>query len=69
MTPRRAKAQANAANVAALDRAVAREDWEAAALYALLAFARVVREMPAATLDDLLAALAREGDGDAAARS
>jgi hypothetical protein len=68
MTPRRAKAHANA-TATALDRAVVREDWEAAALYALLAFARVVREMPAATLDDLLAALAREGDGDAAARS
>jgi hypothetical protein len=50
----------------ALDRAIARDDWEAAALYVLVAFARMVRETPAATLDDLLSALAGE-DGDAAA--
>lgn len=69
MRRRRTKTHAQATATTALDRAVAREDWEAAALYALLAFARVVRETPAGTLDDLLAALAREDDGDAAATS
>jgi hypothetical protein len=52
-----------------LGRAIERCDWERAALYALLAVARAMRERPDATLDDLLAVLtskdafAEERDG------
>lgn len=67
MKRRRAKAEADA-TATALDRAVAREDWEAVALYLLVAFARIVRETPAGTLDDLLAVLAEDGGSDAPAR-
>jgi hypothetical protein len=67
MTRRRAKTDAGV-TATALDRAVAREDWEAVALYVLVAFARIVRETPAGTLDDLLAVLAEDGGSDAPAR-
>ena len=67
MTRRRAKTDAGV-KATALDRAVEREDWEAVALYLLVAFARIVRETPAGTLDDLLAVLAEDGGSDAPAR-
>jgi hypothetical protein len=41
-----------------LERAIARRDWDAAALYALVLFARVLRDAPETTFDDLLAVLA-----------
>jgi hypothetical protein len=40
-----------------LERAIKGEDWERAALYALLAMAVVLRDGRAATIDDLIAAL------------
>ncbi|MEX0750495.1 MAG: hypothetical protein WD359_06765 [Dehalococcoidia bacterium] len=48
-----------------LARAIKRRDWDAAALYALLALARAIEDAPEATLDDLLAALTLTEDSDA----
>lgn len=38
--------------------AVERRDWEAAAVFLLLGFMRAARDIPDATLEDLVAALA-----------
>jgi len=60
MTRRREHASSSAATPLAL--AVARGDWDAAALRALLAFARAARRAPCPTLEDLLAAIAPTED-------
>jgi hypothetical protein len=45
-----------------LEHAIERQDWERAALYALLALARALRDTPDATIDDLLASLTASAD-------
>mgnify|MGYP001611494211 CR=1 FL=1 len=54
----------------ALARAIERSDWERASLLLLIAVARVARNTPPGTIDDVLAFLSdREEDGDAEIRS
>ena len=52
------------ARTAAMRRAVRSGDFERVALYLALAILRAARETPPATIDDVLAVLAREDEDD-----
>jgi len=52
----------------ALTLAIERNDWERASLLLLIALAEAVRRAPAATIDDLLAALDADGSDDTRGR-
>lgn len=48
-----------------LSRAIARQDWEVAALYLVLGVARAAARLPAGTAEDLLRVLAHRQRGGA----
>ena len=70
MTRRRHDHRQSPSQASALSLAIERSDWERASLLLLVALARVARNTPPGTIDDVLAFLSgREEDGDAEIRS